>query len=523
MKNALKIRMRSICFVPVLGALILAVVVPSAFAQNAYVVNASSDDVSAIDTRTNVVVGEPIPVGDEPEAIAITPDGKTVYAVNNESRSVSAIDTRTNQVVSTIPVGRRPNAIAITPDGKTAYVVNDETESVSAIDTRTNQVVSTIPVGARPTAIAIAPDGKLAYLLFGGAEGAVATIDTGTNQVVGSPIAVGPEPNAIAITPDGRTVYVAHSVVAGVVSVIDTSIRQVVGSPIPVEQAPTAIAITRDGKTAYVVNSQTANVSVIDTRINQTVGSPIPVGLNPSAIAIAFDGKTAYVPRAGPNVSVIDTQLNQVVGGPIVVGSEPAAIAIVPRQAPLTSLRSLTARARPGVPVAFDASASNDPDGSIVSYGWTFGDGQATVTASPSQGHTYGSPGTYRATLTTADNEGCSVAPIFTGQTAYCSGSVPATLEVTVAYPGVRIGCPKRAKPFACVIRLQVVTKRRGGKAKSTVAGARLKAGRSKIVSLKPRPAFKAMLAGANRVLVRETVKIGRSKRIQYRTLKIVQ
>ena len=56
--------------------------------------------------------------------------------------------------------------------------------------------------------------------------------------------------------------------------------------------------------------------------------------------------------------------------------------------------------------VAFDGSASSDPDGTIASYGWTFGDG-ATATG-PSQSHTYISAGSYSAQLTVTDNQGAS-------------------------------------------------------------------------------------------------------------------
>ncbi len=57
-----------------------------------------------------------------------------------------------------------------------------------------------------------------------------------------------------------------------------------------------------------------------------------------------------------------------------------------------------------GQNVDFDGSASADPDGSIVSYSWDFGDSfSATgVTAT----HAYSSPGTYTATLTVTDNGG---------------------------------------------------------------------------------------------------------------------
>jgi len=54
--------------------------------------------------------------------------------------------------------------------------------------------------------------------------------------------------------------------------------------------------------------------------------------------------------------------------------------------------------------VSFNASASSDPDGSIVSYAWDFGDGGSAsgVTAT----HTYTSAGTYTARLTVTDNDG---------------------------------------------------------------------------------------------------------------------
>lgn len=81
----------------------------------AYVANAGSDTVTPIATATNTP-GPPIPVGDDPSAIAITPDGTTVYVGNIISGTVTPIATATNTPGTPIPVGNDPNAIAITPN-----------------------------------------------------------------------------------------------------------------------------------------------------------------------------------------------------------------------------------------------------------------------------------------------------------------------------------------------------------------------------------------------------------------------
>jgi PKD repeat protein len=56
--------------------------------------------------------------------------------------------------------------------------------------------------------------------------------------------------------------------------------------------------------------------------------------------------------------------------------------------------------------VDFSSVSSNDPDGTIVSYTWDFGDGNMSNLANPS--HTYASDGTFLATLTVVDNDGFS-------------------------------------------------------------------------------------------------------------------
>jgi len=57
-----------------------------------------------------------------------------------------------------------------------------------------------------------------------------------------------------------------------------------------------------------------------------------------------------------------------------------------------------------GSPVTFNGTTSTDPDGSISSYKWTFGDHVAGTGATPS--HTYSAAGHYQVVLTVTDSSG---------------------------------------------------------------------------------------------------------------------
>ncbi len=72
---------------------------------------------------------------------------------------------------------------------------------------------------------------------------------------------------------------------------------------------------------------------------------------------------------------------------------------------PPTAKISATETGTSSVTVTFDGSGSSDPDGTIASYQWNFGDGSAGLSGAMVQ-HTYTKPGTFTATLTVTDNSG---------------------------------------------------------------------------------------------------------------------
>src|ERR1035437_1245398 len=115
----------------------------SANAQTAYIVNYGSNNVSVINLTTNTVTGT-IPVGANPDAIAISPDGSKAYVANYDvNGTVSVINTATNTVIATITVGTDPYAVAVSPDGSQVYVSNWSDGTLSVINAATNTVSAT--------------------------------------------------------------------------------------------------------------------------------------------------------------------------------------------------------------------------------------------------------------------------------------------------------------------------------------------------------------------------------------------
>ncbi|MBI4908750.1 MAG: beta-propeller fold lactonase family protein [Acidobacteria bacterium] len=107
-----------------------------------------------------------IPVGEEPNGVAVNPQGTRAYVANTVSGTISVLSIlRTSpqvaREIAEIEVGVEPYGVALTPNGRKLYVTNRRSNSVSVIDTATNRVTATITdVGFAPTGIAISNNGN---------------------------------------------------------------------------------------------------------------------------------------------------------------------------------------------------------------------------------------------------------------------------------------------------------------------------------------------------------------------------
>jgi len=83
-----------------------------------------------------------------------------------------------------------------------------------------------------------------------------------------------------------------------------------------------------------------------------------------------------------------------------------AAMPACPNVPPIAASGPPSTNTTVGSPVAFDASASRDVDGTILSYNWNFGDGATASGLTVS--HAYSAVGTYFVRLTVTDNMGAA-------------------------------------------------------------------------------------------------------------------
>ncbi len=75
-----------------------------------------------------------------------------------------------------------------------------------------------------------------------------------------------------------------------------------------------------------------------------------------------------------------------------------------PNKPPVAAAAASPASGYAPLDVSFSSDGSSDPDGKIIGYSWSFGDGGTST--SPNPGHMYNSVGAFTATLTVTDDRG---------------------------------------------------------------------------------------------------------------------
>ena len=188
-----------------------------------------------------------VEVGEEPEGILVSPDGKTVFVTSEVANMVHVVDTASASIRANVVAGNRPRRFALIPGGDSLWVTNELSGSVSVVDLDTMQVTDTVefkPKGFRPedvtpVGITMTRDGETAFVALGRANH-VAVVDVASRDVEDY-ILVGSRAWNTTLTRDESRLIVANGL-SDDISVIDTETRRVVKS-VPVGRVPYAVLI----------------------------------------------------------------------------------------------------------------------------------------------------------------------------------------------------------------------------------------------------------------------------------------
>jgi YVTN family beta-propeller protein len=188
-----------------------------------------------------------IDVGEEPEGILASADGRTVYVTSEVADIVHVVDVDAGEITANVVVGNRPRRFAMTPDRREFWVSNELSGSVTILDVATNQILETIeflPTGFRPeqvtpVGITMTDDGKTAIVALGRANH-VAFVDI-ANREIEDYVLVGERAWNTTLHRDNALLYVVNGL-SDDVSIIDVADRAVLTS-IPVGRVPHTVLI----------------------------------------------------------------------------------------------------------------------------------------------------------------------------------------------------------------------------------------------------------------------------------------
>lgn len=134
-------------------------------AKELYITCWGCDKVLVYDLEKNLWKS-PIIVGDNPNEMLVTKDGKYLYVCNSNDNSVSIVDLSTRRVIETLdaalfpnsPSGSTTNSLALDPIAKRLYIANANNNCLAVFDVAVpgkSIAKGFVPVGWYPTAVKI--------------------------------------------------------------------------------------------------------------------------------------------------------------------------------------------------------------------------------------------------------------------------------------------------------------------------------------------------------------------------------
>jgi DNA-binding beta-propeller fold protein YncE len=162
--------------------------------------NLGSDSVTMFDFAATPPAGSKltnIPVGKQPEAIDLSPDGREIWVGLNADGVTEVLDTATGKSVARIEMKGQPYRIKFTPDGKQVICTVPPTKELVFINAATRKETGRMKFDGTPLGITFSADGKTAFLTLNDPD-SIVKVDLEKMEVTGRAES-GKRPDGIAV------------------------------------------------------------------------------------------------------------------------------------------------------------------------------------------------------------------------------------------------------------------------------------------------------------------------------------
>jgi WD40 repeat protein len=219
------------------------------------------------------VIRVPIRTGPSAYRCAVSPDGRLI-AVASADR-LEYWDAKSLE-----PMGRSlafdslPEALAFSPDGKTLVTGHEDGEAVcwDVVTGRRKGVA--LPHTAMVRGAAFSPDGKV--IVTGCVDGTVRFWDSSTGRPLGPPIKVGKYVYCVAFAPEGKSIVIGTGTDGrdGAAYIWDVSSGEKLAGPLTHDDTVFSVAFNPDG-TTFVTGCRDGNTQLWQRETNRPQGAPM--------------------------------------------------------------------------------------------------------------------------------------------------------------------------------------------------------------------------------------------------------
>ena len=250
--------------------------------KKVYVALSGEDAIEVIDITAQEIINRiRLDIGDRPQELALTFDGRSLLVVNNGSNTVSFVDPVSLYELTRINVGNGPNSILIDSRGRRAFVFNTLSSTITVLDIPLKAVVATLSTDPGPLRGQFSRRGDRLYVIHEFSSFLTVIDPTSLSVIRRFPVRMGM--NAIKVDPITDLVYLGRKNDV-VVEVYDPV------AFVPVDAIRTGgtvpyLAIDGEENNLYLVNPELRRLTVSNLVSKRTVYE-IDVGEEPYWVTV---------------------------------------------------------------------------------------------------------------------------------------------------------------------------------------------------------------------------------------------